>query len=82
MFFFSSFLFCKIGRTGGWNRFCPEGRDGTSGRGEVGRERSKRLKVMQKMCMHAHKCNNGTYCNYSMNGRGDKGEQWRGFIQV
>jgi hypothetical protein len=35
----------------------------------VAGKRGKRVNAVQKMCTHAHKCNNDTCCNYSMNGK-------------
>jgi hypothetical protein len=48
-FFILSFLFYKNQRKGGWNRSCPGGRLGTSGRGKGYR----RVNMVQK-CVHMY----------------------------
>jgi hypothetical protein len=43
-----------------------------------GRKLGRRMNTVQKICTHACDCNEDTCCNYSMIGRSDEGEWWKG----
>jgi hypothetical protein len=53
-------------RTEWWNKSCPVGRAGTSGRGEVLGKGGRRANTVQKMCTHVNKCKNDTIGKKSM----------------
>jgi hypothetical protein len=51
--FLSFFFLLQNQRTGRQNRSCPEGRVGTTGRGEIVGDRSRRVNIVQK-CVYMH----------------------------
>jgi hypothetical protein len=60
LFYFLSFFLLQNWRTGRQNKYCPEGRAVTSGRGKVLGKGGRRVNIVQKMCTHVRKCKNDT----------------------
>jgi hypothetical protein len=49
-FYLFSFFFYNIGEQEGWNKSCPVGRAGTSGKGKVMKKGGRRVNTARKMC--------------------------------
>jgi hypothetical protein len=72
------FFLLQNWRTGGWNRFRGWGIC-TSGLGGHGREKGRRMNMVQTVCTHVCKCKTDTCLNCSRNQwRGVGEEKWRG----
>jgi hypothetical protein len=59
LFYLLCFFFYKI-RTGGWNRFCGSGGELQLALMGGGRERGRRMHMVQTMYTHVCKCKNDT----------------------